>query len=109
MHYYFITNRQDFLTSSIEAAQAKRIGVFQSLNFFAQIISFDYNFDHQEVEAKLNLAGKVINLLPVASCSAWPKLPVAVVTAYFINNTSFYNFLDRKYQYRIMIQCLSRI
>lgn len=59
---YFITNRQDVLTSSIEIAQVQRLRIFDALHQDAAIITLDYNHDHELVERKLNVHGRVINL-----------------------------------------------
>ena len=59
---YFITSRQDMLTSAIELAQVKRLRIFDSLHQPAMIVTLCYNFDHREVEKKLGVGGRVINL-----------------------------------------------
>lgn len=59
---YFITSRQDMLTSAIELAQVKRLRIFDSLHQPATIVTLCYNFDHREVEKKLGISGWVINL-----------------------------------------------
>lgn len=60
--FYFITNRQDVLTSAIELAQVKRLRIFDQLKQPAKILTMEYNHVHQAVEAKLGVAGRVINL-----------------------------------------------
>lgn len=60
--YYFITKRQDVLTSSIEIAEVKRLKIFDELNQPASIITLEYNHDHAEAEEKLGVEGRVINL-----------------------------------------------
>lgn len=59
---YFITSRQDMLTSAIEAAQVKRLKIFDSLHQPATIVTLCYNFAHREVEKKLGVSGRVLNL-----------------------------------------------
>lgn len=59
---YFITSRQDMLTSAIEFAQVKRLKVFDSLHQPATLVTLQYNFAHREVEKKLGISGRVINL-----------------------------------------------
>ena len=59
---YFVTSRQDMLTSAIELAQVKRLRIFDSLHQPAMIVTLCYNFDHREVEKKLGVGGRVINL-----------------------------------------------
>lgn len=60
--FYFITKRQDVLTSSIELAEVKRLKIFDELNQHAIIVTLEYNYDHAEVEKKLHIGGRVINL-----------------------------------------------
>lgn len=60
--FYFITNRQDVLTSAIEIAQVKRLRIFDRLKQEAKIITVEYNHAHQAVEAKLGVTGRVLNL-----------------------------------------------
>ncbi len=59
---YFITSRQDLQTSAIELAQVKRLRIFDHLRAPATILTMLYNFDHQAVEEKLNVTGRVVNL-----------------------------------------------
>lgn len=60
--YYFITNRQDQLTSSIEMAEIQRLKLFDQLHQPAQIITLQYNFAHSEVEKRFDIDGRVTNL-----------------------------------------------
>lgn len=60
--YYFITSRQDQLTSSIEAAEIQRLKIFDWLREPAKIITLQYNFAHREVEKKFGIAHRVDNL-----------------------------------------------
>lgn len=60
--FYFITNRQDILTSAIELAQVKRLRVFDQLKQPAKIVTLEYNQAHHEAEEKLQVSGRVINL-----------------------------------------------
>lgn len=60
--FYFITNRQDVLTSAIELAQAKRLTIFDRLKQPAKIVTLEYNQAHHEAEKKLDVSGRVINL-----------------------------------------------
>lgn len=59
---YFITSRQDLLTSSIEKAQVQRLKVFDALHQPATIVTLLYNTVHLQVERKLGITGRVINL-----------------------------------------------
>lgn len=60
--FYFITSRQDMLTSAIELAQAQRLKIFDHLKQPAKIITLEYNHAHYEVEKKLDIEGRVVNL-----------------------------------------------
>lgn len=60
--YYFITNRQDLLTSAIEIAQAKRMQIFDNLGLNSRVVTVQYNWAHQQVEKKLGTIDRVINL-----------------------------------------------
>lgn len=60
--YYFITSRQDMMTSSIEMAQVSRLKIFDDLNTEAKIVTLLDNYYHDDVEAKLGVSGRVINL-----------------------------------------------
>lgn len=60
--FYFLTSREDILTSAIELAQVKRLKIFDRLNQPAKIVTMLYNYDHQEAEAKLGTTDRVINL-----------------------------------------------
>lgn len=62
MAYYFITSREDLLTSAIELAQVKRMHIFDQLKRPAKIVTMQYNWAHHQVETKLGVAGRVINL-----------------------------------------------
>ncbi|WP_267202230.1 glycosyltransferase [Limosilactobacillus kribbianus] len=73
---YFITSRQDLLTSAIELAQVKRLRIFDSLHQPATIVTLAYNFAHREVEKKLDVGGRVINLFQY-----FQKLPYRVFDA----------------------------
>ncbi|MCC4436394.1 glycosyltransferase [Limosilactobacillus reuteri] len=59
---YFITSRQDLHTSAIELAQVKRLRIFDHLNVPVTIVTMLYNFDHQTVEEKLKVKGRVLNI-----------------------------------------------
>lgn len=59
---YFITSRQDLHTSAIELAQVKRLRIFDHLNVPATIVTMLHNFDHQTVEEKLKVKGRVLNI-----------------------------------------------
>lgn len=59
---YFITSRQDLHTSAIELAQVKRLRIFDHLNVPAIIVTMLYNFDHQAVEEKLKVKGRILNI-----------------------------------------------
>jgi poly(glycerol-phosphate) alpha-glucosyltransferase len=73
---YFITSRQDLLTSAIELAQVKRLRIFDSLHQPATIVTLCYNFAHREVEKKLDVGGRVINLFQY-----FQKLPYRIFDA----------------------------
>ncbi|KRN58939.1 glycosyltransferase [Limosilactobacillus secaliphilus] len=60
--YYFITHREDLLTSAIEIAQIKRMKIFDSLGMDSRIVTVKYNWAHQDVQQKLGTANRVINL-----------------------------------------------
>lgn len=60
--YYFITSRQDQLTSSIEMAEIQRLRLFDDLHQPAEIITLQYNFAHREVEDRFGIQNRVINL-----------------------------------------------
>lgn len=60
--FYFITSRQDMLTSAIELAQVRRLKIFDYLKQPAKIVTLEYNHAHYEVEKKLGITGRVINL-----------------------------------------------
>lgn len=59
---YFITSRETMLTSSIEKAQARRLRMFDSIDQPARIVTLEYNFDHRDVEEKLKVQGRVVNI-----------------------------------------------
>lgn len=60
--YYFITNREDLLTSAIELAQVKRMHIFDKLGIESRVVTMHYNWAHQQVEQKLGTTNRVINL-----------------------------------------------
>lgn len=60
--YYFITSRQDQLTSSIEMAEIQRLKLFDELHQPAKIITLQYNFAHHEVEERFGIQDRVINI-----------------------------------------------
>lgn len=60
--FYFITSKQDVLTSAIELAQVKRLQIFDHLRQPAKIVTLEYNHAHYEAESKLGTQGRVINL-----------------------------------------------
>ena len=60
--YYFITNREDLLTSAIELAQVKRMHIFDKLGIESRVVTMQYNWAHQQVEQKLGTTNRVINL-----------------------------------------------
>lgn len=59
---YFITSKETMLTSSIEKAQARRLEMFDTLHQPACILTLEYNYDHRDVEKKLGVTGRVINI-----------------------------------------------
>ena len=59
---YFITSREDLLTSAIELAQVKRMHIFDSLKINSQIVTLQYNWAHYQVEKKLGVTNRVVNL-----------------------------------------------
>ncbi len=61
MIHYFITTNQDFETTSIERAQIKRAKLFSDLKQQSRVIELKYNFDHKDVQDKLNFHN-VINI-----------------------------------------------
>ena len=60
--FYFITSREDLLTSAIELAQVKRMHIFDYLKIDSKIVTLQYNWAHDQVEKKLGVAHRVINL-----------------------------------------------
>ena len=48
--FYFITSREDMLTSAIELAQVKRMLIFDYFKLDSQIVTLQYNWAHHEVE-----------------------------------------------------------
>lgn len=60
--FYFITSREDMLTSAIELAQVKRMHIFDYLKLDSKIVTLQYNWAHHEVEEKLGVTNRVINL-----------------------------------------------
>lgn len=60
--HYFISSRQDYVTSAIELAQVKRLEIFDSLKQPAEIIELEYNYFHEMAHQKLGDIGRVINL-----------------------------------------------
>ena len=60
--FYFITSREDMLTSAIELAQVKRMLIFDYLKLDSKIVTLQYNWAHHEVEEKLGVTNRVINL-----------------------------------------------
>ncbi|MFR0770857.1 MAG: hypothetical protein ACLSH6_00425 [Limosilactobacillus pontis] len=110
---YFITSRQDMLTSAIELAQVKRLRIFDSLHQPAMIVTLCYNFDHREVEKKLGVGGRVINLFQY-----FQKLPYHVFSGrvdgriaeqvlnqsgYTVQNEEHAAYCNGKNEYRLFI------
>lgn len=60
--FYFITSREDLLTSAIELAQVNRMHIFDHLKINSSIVTLQYNWAHEQVEKKLDIANRVINL-----------------------------------------------
>lgn len=60
--FYFITSREDLLTSAIELAQVKRMHIFDYLKVKSSIVTLQYNWAHYQVEKKLGVTDRVINL-----------------------------------------------
>ncbi len=60
--FYFITSREDMLTSAIELAQVKRMKIFDYLKLDSKIVTLQYNWAHHQAEEKLGVSGRVINL-----------------------------------------------